>query len=59
VILTADDPFKPKPAPDIFLAAANKLNIMPEKCIVFEDGDPGLEAAVNAGMKTVDIREYV
>jgi len=59
IILTANDPFKPKPAPDIFLAAAGKLGVLPEKCVVFEDGDPGLEAAINAGMKTVDIRKYV
>jgi beta-phosphoglucomutase-like phosphatase (HAD superfamily) len=55
IILTADDPYKPKPAPDIFYAAAN---VSPEHCLVFEDGDPGLEAAVNGGMKTVDVREY-
>ncbi|MFO7446496.1 MAG: HAD family phosphatase [Ignavibacteriaceae bacterium] len=58
-ILTANDPFKPKPAPDIFIAAAKKLNVPPELCIVFEDGDPGLEAAVNAGMKTVDVRKFI
>lgn len=59
IILTADDPYKPKPAPDIFYAAADKLNVSPEHCLVFEDGYPGLEAAVNAGMKTVDVREYI
>jgi HAD superfamily hydrolase (TIGR01509 family) len=57
-ILTADDPFKPKPAPDIFYAAADKLNTAPEHCLVFEDGDPGLEAAKKAGMQTVDVREH-
>jgi beta-phosphoglucomutase-like phosphatase (HAD superfamily) len=59
VILTADDPFRPKPAPDIFLAAAEFLRIPPGDCVVFEDGDPGLEAAVNAGMKTVDVRNFI
>jgi HAD superfamily hydrolase (TIGR01549 family) len=58
VILTADDPYKPKPDPDIFLAAASKLNLTPEYCLVFEDGDAGIIAAVKAGMKTVDIRKY-
>ncbi len=59
IILTADDPYKPKPAPDIFLVAAKSLNVSPEHCLVFEDGDPGLVAAANAGMKTVDVREYI
>ena len=58
-ILTASDPFKPKPSPDIFLAAAKSLNISPECCLVFEDGDPGLEAAKKAAMRTVDIRGYI
>ena len=57
-ILTADDPFRPKPSPDIFLAAAQYLKCSPENCIVFEDGDSGLEGAANAGMKSVDVREY-
>ena len=59
VILTADDPFKPKPDPEIFFAAASRMKIMPENCIVFEDGDPGLEAAIKAGMQTIDIRNYL
>jgi len=56
VILTADDPYAPKPDPDIFLGAASLLKVDPELCIVFEDGDAGLEAAVKAGMKTFDVR---
>ncbi len=56
IILTADDPYKPKPYPDVFYAAASKLNITPRSCLVFEDGEAGLEAASNAGMKTIDIR---
>ena len=58
-ILTADDPYKPKPSPDVFLAAANLMNVKPEYCLVFEDGDPGLEAASKAGMKMIDIRNYI
>jgi HAD superfamily hydrolase (TIGR01509 family) len=59
VILTADDPFKPKPDPDVFLAAANRLNINAEFCQVFEDGDPGLEAAKRAGMIATDVRLFI
>ena len=58
-VLTADDPYKPKPDPDIFNTAAFKLNLSPGECMVFEDGDPGLNAAEKAGMKTVDIRNYI
>jgi len=57
-ILTADDDVRPKPAPDIFLEAANRLGVHPENCQVFEDGDLGLQAARDAGMLATDIREY-
>ena len=57
VILTADDPYKPKPSPDIFLATASILNLNPKSCLVYEDGDAGLEAASRAGMETDDIRK--
>jgi HAD superfamily hydrolase (TIGR01509 family) len=56
VILTADDGIRPKPAPDIFLEAAKRINIPPEFCQVFEDGDLGLKAALTAGMHATDIR---
>ena len=56
-ILTADDPYKPKPAPDKFFEAARLMNLNPKDCLVFEDGDLGIEAAEKAGMKTIDIRE--
>lgn len=42
-----------KPAPDIFLAAAGKLKVKPENCLVIEDSDAGVEAARRAGMKVV------
>lgn len=41
----------PKPAPDVFLAAANAFHIHPARCIVVEDSVPGVTAAVCAGMK--------
>ena len=58
-ILTADDPYKPKPSPDIFYAAAFSMNVDPQYCLVFEDGDAGLEAASKAGMNTLDVRPYI
>ncbi|HJO95785.1 MAG TPA: beta-phosphoglucomutase [Victivallales bacterium] len=44
-----------KPAPDIFLYCAKQLGVFPENCIVIEDAEAGIEAAKQAGMKTVGI----
>jgi beta-phosphoglucomutase-like phosphatase (HAD superfamily) len=55
-IVTADDVVHGKPAPDIFLKAAELLGVAPEDCIVYEDGDPGIVAARAAGMRVVDVR---
>ena len=41
----------PKPAPDVYLAAAQSFNVAPERCIVIEDSVLGVTAAVSAGMK--------
>ena len=56
VLVTADDPVPPKPAPDVFLEAARQLGVDPAKCHVFEDGDPGIIAAKAAGMTVTDVR---
>jgi beta-phosphoglucomutase family hydrolase len=53
VIVTADDGFPGKPAPEIFLAAAARLGIAPRRAIVFEDALNGVEAARRAGMRVV------
>ena len=58
-IVTADDNVRPKPAPDIFLEAAKRINIAPKYCQVFEDGDLGLEAAKKAGMLATDVRPFL
>ncbi len=42
-----------KPEPDIFLLAAEKLQVSPENCLVIEDSQAGLTAAKKAGMKSV------
>ena len=44
-----------KPAPDIFLAAARRLNTLPRNCLVFEDAPSGLQAAHAAGMPVVAV----
>lgn len=42
---------KPKPAPDVYLAAARSFDISPSRCLVVEDSIPGVTAAVQAGMR--------
>jgi beta-phosphoglucomutase-like phosphatase (HAD superfamily) len=55
-IVTADDVEHGKPAPDVYLEAARRMRVKPERVIVFEDSDEGLEAAHRAGMRAHDIR---
>ncbi len=50
-----DDVKYNKPAPDIFLAVAEKMGVKPENCIVFENSDIGMNSAFKAGMKVVAI----
>jgi phosphoglycolate phosphatase len=42
-----------KPFPDIFLYAAKEMDFTPDQCIVIEDSNPGVQAAMNAGMKVL------
>lgn len=44
-----------KPDPEIFLLAAKRLGVSPDKCVVFEDAEAGVEAALAAGMKCVGV----
>lgn len=44
-----------KPDPEIFLLAASRLGIDPSQCVVFEDAEAGVEAALAAGMKCVGV----
>lgn len=59
VVVTADDVEHYKPHPETFLKCAEQLGVEPSACLVFEDGQPGIEAAKSAGMEYLDIREIV
>ncbi|MCR4944995.1 MAG: HAD family phosphatase [Clostridium sp.] len=58
-IVCADDVVRSKPDPSIFLAAAKKLNVKPEECIVIEDSPAGIEAAYNARMMSLHVEDLV
>jgi len=49
-IVTTDDPDvkRPKPHPDIFLVAAERIGVRPEGCVGFEDADFGIRSLVSA-----------
>lgn len=50
---TADLVQRGKPAPDIFLLAAQKMGFLPEECLVIEDSLAGLQAGLSAKMMTI------
>lgn len=54
-ICTAEDVHAGKPAPDIFLFAAQQLGLLPSRCIVIEDAPVGVSAGKAAGMKVVAV----
>ncbi len=54
-IATADEVEHPKPAPDVYLLAAERLGVPPQRCAAFEDSPRGLAAAHAAGMFTVAV----
>lgn len=55
VVLSSDQVARSKPAPDVFLAAADKLGAAPERCLVMEDSRYGVEAAKAAQMRCVAV----
>jgi HAD superfamily hydrolase (TIGR01509 family) len=54
-VFSADMVARGKPHPDIFLFAASRLGVSPEKCLVIEDSASGIRAAVAAGMTVVGL----
>jgi HAD superfamily hydrolase (TIGR01509 family) len=56
VTVAGDEVEHGKPAPDMFLAAAARLEVEPSRCVVVEDSAPGVAAGRAAGMPTLGVR---
>ncbi|MBM7558250.1 beta-phosphoglucomutase family hydrolase [Marinitoga litoralis] len=57
-VVTGYDFVNGKPNPEIFLIAANRLNVSPENCIVIEDAIEGINAGINAKMFTIGVARH-
>jgi sugar-phosphatase len=55
VLVPADEIRKGKPHPEGYLKAARELSVPAERCVVFEDTPPGVEAGLNAGMQVIGL----
>jgi HAD superfamily hydrolase (TIGR01509 family) len=58
-VITFDDVAAPKPAPEPYLLAAARLGVDPARCLVFEDSEPGAEAAHRAGCRVVQVPDII
>ena len=58
-VVTSEDVIHQKPAPAIFLEAARRIGVPPERCRGFEDTDLGMRAIRAAGMDAVDVRHLL
>ena len=58
ILVSADDVARPKPYPDTFLRCAELMGVKPGDCHVFEDGQPGIQAAKAAGMMVTLVTDF-
>jgi HAD superfamily hydrolase (TIGR01509 family) len=54
-VVSAEDVHAGKPDPEVFLVAAARLGVAPERCVVVEDAAAGVEAARRAGMRSIGV----
>lgn len=54
-VADGNDIKRSKPNPEVFLLAASKLQVIPGECLVIEDADAGIEAALAGGMKAMGV----
>jgi HAD superfamily hydrolase (TIGR01509 family) len=57
-IIGNDEGLNPKPAPDIYLSAFERLGINPEEAIIVEDAPHGIEAAKASGAQVIAVRGF-
>ncbi|MEY4984152.1 MAG: hypothetical protein RIR62_2418 [Pseudomonadota bacterium] len=58
-VVTFHDVAAPKPAPDPYLLAAERLGVDPARCVVFEDSEVGAESAHRAGCVVVQVPDMI
>lgn len=58
ILVSSEQVERPKPFPDTFLKCAELMGVEPAVCEVFEDGEPGMKAAKNAGMMATLVTDY-
>jgi beta-phosphoglucomutase len=58
VIIDGNKVSKAKPDPEVFLMGARELKVNPAECVVFEDAEAGIDAAILGGMKCIGIGSY-
>ena len=56
-VVSGDEVERGKPAPDVYLLAAERLGVAPERCVAIEDSPAGLQSAAAAGMLVVQSRQ--
>src|SRR5215468_11005322 len=54
-IVSAEDVHRGKPDPEVYLTAASRVSVPPERCIVVEDAVAGVEGARRAGMRSIGV----
>jgi HAD superfamily hydrolase (TIGR01509 family) len=58
-VVVLEDVIAPKPAPEAYLLAAARLGVAPNRCLAFEDSEPGAEAAHRAGCTVVQVPDIL
>src|SRR5204862_7694528 len=58
-VVTVDDVARGKPAPDLYLAAVDRLGCGPDDCVAYEDSEEGIAAARAAGIRCIDVRPHL
>jgi HAD superfamily hydrolase (TIGR01509 family) len=58
-VVTSSDVARPKPAPDLYLLAAERLGVPPRECVALEDSEYGVRAASAAGLRVIQVPDLV